>query len=156
MTFFPRLIAIAAITVMPAVALAGEILLTLTHEGGTSEFDLVALEALGAEEFSTTTIWTEGEQSFTGVSLLTLLSEVGISDGTIRATAINDYAVEIPVSDAVAGGPIVAYALNGQTMSVRDKGPLWIVYPFDSDPKYKSEVIFSRSIWQLDRIEAIK
>ena len=74
----------------------------------------------------------------------------------MKATAINDYAVEIPVSDAVVGGPIVAYFLNGEPMSVRDKGPLWIVYPFDADPHYQTEVIYSRSIWQLDRIELIE
>ena len=156
MTFFPRIAAAAVITFMPLAALAGEVLLTLTHDGGTSEFDIAALEALGAEEFSTTTIWTEGEQTFTGVSLLALLAEAGISDGTLKATAINDYAVEIPVSDAVVGGPIVAYFLNGEPMSVRDKGPLWIVYPFDADPHYQTEVIYSRSIWQLDRIELIE
>ena len=37
-------------------------------------------------------------------------------------------------------------------MSVREKGPLWVIYPFDSDPEYQTEVIYSRSIWQLDRI----
>ena len=156
MTYFQRLIAAAAMILMPAAALAGEVLLTLTHEGGTSEFDIAALEALGAEEFSTTTIWTEGEQTFTGVSLSTLLSEAGISDGKLKATAINDYAVEIPVSDAVAGGPIIAYSVNGEPMSVRDKGPLWIVFPFGSKLQYQTEVIYSRSIWHLDRLESIE
>ncbi len=43
--------------------------------------------------------------------------------------------------------------MNGETMPVRRKGPLWIVYPYDSDEAYRSEAIYSRSIWQLDRIE---
>ena len=75
-----------------------------------------------------------------------------MSSGTLKAVAVNDYAVEIPVTDAVEGGPIIAWERNGSTMSVRDKGPLWLVYPFDSVPAYQSEVIYSRSIWQLDRI----
>ena len=62
----------------------------------------------------------------------------------------------MPLTDAVEGGPIVAYRMDGETMSVRDKGPLWIVYPYDSDADYRTEVIYSRSIWQLDRIEVIK
>ena len=40
----------------------------------------------------------------------------------------------------------------GAPMSVRDKGPLWIVYPYDQNTDYQSEVVFSRSIWQLNRI----
>jgi hypothetical protein len=38
-------------------------------------------------------------------------------------------------------------------MTVRDKGPLWIVYPYDAKPEYRQELIYSRSIWQLDHIE---
>lgn len=74
----------------------------------------------------------------------------------LTARAINDYSVEIPLADAVEGGPIVAYERNGAVMSLRDKGPLWIVYPFDSDPAYQTEAIYSRSIWQLEEITVTK
>ena len=39
-------------------------------------------------------------------------------------------------------------------MSRRDKGPLWVIYPYHDNIDYRSETIYSRSIWQLDRIEA--
>ena len=60
------------------------------------------------------------------------------------------------VEDAVTDGPIIAYSMDGAQMSVRDKGPLWVIYPFDSSPEYRTAVIFSRSIWQLDRIEVVE
>lgn len=137
----------------------GEVVLTVTGDiavtnaDGAAVFDRAMLEAMAPVELTTTTMWTDGPQVFTGVLLLDLLAMLGVAGGTIRATAINDYAVDIPVSDAVEGGPVVAYLLNGQPMSVRDKGPLWIVYPYDSKREYRSEVIYSRSIWQLDRME---
>lgn len=130
--------------------------LTTTNVDGTAQFDLEMLEALDATTFETTTIWTEGEHSFTGVSLDLLADKLGLEGETLRATAINDYAVDVPLSDAVEGGPIVAYRMDGDTMSVRDKGPLWIVYPYDSDADYRTEVVYSRSIWQLDRIEVVE
>ena len=136
------------------LTVSGKITETNTDEG-TAEFDLEMLRALPSETFTTTTIWTDGEQEFTGVPLNVLLETVGATGSTLRSVAINDYAVEIPVSDAKEGGPIVAYELNGETMSVRDKGPLWIVYPYDSATEYRTEVIYSRSIWQLDRIDVI-
>jgi len=101
----------------------------------------------------TTTIWTEGMQTFEGVALVDLLAAIEAEGANLRAIALNDYAVDIPVSDAVEGGPIVAFLRNGETMSLRDKGPLWVIYPFDSSPEYQTEQIYSRSIWQLDRIE---
>ncbi len=124
-----------------------------TNAGETAVFDRAMLEAMEAVTVETSTIWTEGVQVFVGVPLDEVLNVVGAEGSSLRATAINDYAVDIPVSDAVEGGPIVAYLRNGAPMSVREKGPLWIVYPYDSEPDYQSELIYSRSIWQLDRIE---
>ena len=140
----------------------GEVVLTVSGEIGTknvddtAQFDMEGLAALPVTTFKTATIWTEGVNEFTGVALKDLAEAVGMEGTTIRATAINDYAVEVPLSDAVEGGPIVAYAMNGEPMSVRDKGPLWIVYPYDQNTDYQTEVIYSRSIWQLDRIEVLK
>lgn len=150
------LLALSLIVGFSASAHAGETVLTVTHDGQTTTFDRDALTALGTEVVETTTIWTEGPQTFGGVSLLRVMQEIGAQEGVLRATAINDYTVEIPVSDAVENGPILAITLNGEEMSVRDKGPLWVIYPYDSDADYRSEVIYSRSIWQLDRIELVQ
>jgi hypothetical protein len=138
---------------------SGDVLLTVsgdiavTNRDGTAVFDRAMREALPVVEFTTTTTWTDGPQTFTGVGLHDLLEMLGVDEGTLRAFAVNDYAVDIPVDDAVEGGPIVAYLWNGAPMSVRDKGPLWIVYPYDANRDYRSEVIYSRSIWQLERME---
>jgi hypothetical protein len=139
----------------------GEVLLTVRGEiahrndGDAALFDLGMLEAVGIESFETTTIWTDGVQRFTGVPLHALLDAVGAEGETLRATALNDYAVEIPVSDAEAGGPIVAFMHNDAPMSVREKGPLWIVYPYDSRDAFQSEQVYARSIWQLVTIEVL-
>jgi len=130
-----------------------EIVLTVTASGKSVEFDLETLKEMEPVSFTTSTIWTTEQQEFTGVSLSGLMEALEVKSGTIIATAINDYAVEIPVMDAVIGGPIIAYLQNSEPMSVRDKGPLWIVYPYDSHSKYQSEIIYSRSIWQLNHID---
>lgn len=167
MSSFFKAVIFLTISVIPVRAddlgmAQGEILLTVsgaietTNADGMAQFDLEMLEALDATVINTSTIWTDGTHSFQGVSLDVLIDRLGITGDTLRATAINDYAVDIPTSDAVPGGPIIAYKLNGDTLSVRDKGPLWIVYPYDSDASYRSEVIYSRSIWQLDRIVAVE
>lgn len=150
---------------LPANALdvaEGEVVLTVsggiaaTNNGETAQFDMAMLQALPETSFATSTLWTEGVKTFTGVALAEVLSELGVTEGTIRASAINDYTIEIPVDSVTAGAPIIAYALDGEPMSRRQKGPLWVVYPYDSDAEYRSEVIYSRSIWQLDRLEIVQ
>lgn len=156
-----RKAALALLILAPPAALAQEAVLTVSGavaappEGDVWTFDMAALQALPQVSFDTTTIWTEGGQSFTGVSLAALMEHVGASGDSLRAVALNDYAVTIPTSDAVEGGPIVAYLRNGAEMSVREKGPLWIMYPFDGNDSYKSEEYYARSIWQLSQIEFV-
>ena len=130
--------------------------LDVTNVDNTAQFDMDMLMALDSTIIETSTIWTDGVQEFEGVQLHVLLERLGVTSGTILATAINDYTIEIPVEDAVVDGPMIAYKLNQEFMSVRDKGPLWVVYPYDDNADYRSEVTYSRSIWQLDRIEFVE
>jgi hypothetical protein len=135
-----------------------EPVLTISHTDYTRSavsLTLADLQNLPTSSFSTTTIWTEGESLFTGVSLHALLEHMEHPVHELRAVALNDYAVSIPVGDAIDGGPIVAYLRDGAPMSLREKGPLWILYPFDDKPKYQSEEYFTRSIWQLSHIELV-
>lgn len=138
----------------PLLTISGDA--TLTDGSDILVLDRDALVELPATTFETSTIWTDGVHSFTGVSLVDLAAELGVENGQFLATAINDYTVEIPFSDAIEGGPIIAYLMDGEEMSVRDKGPLWVIYPYDADADFRSEVIYSRSIWQLDRLEIVQ
>ncbi|AXI49057.1 oxidoreductase [Sulfitobacter sp. SK012] len=142
----------------------GKVLLTISGDlnnqtaeapDGSVTLDLEILKSLGTKVFTTSTIWVEGDVEFTGVSLSDVLDYAGATGATIGAIASNDYKVEIPTDGLEADAPIVAYLMNGSEMSARGKGPLWIVYPYDDDAKYRTEVIYSRSIWQMDRIESV-
>jgi hypothetical protein len=73
--------------------------------------------------------------------------------GVARFVALNDYKVEIPLADAHEHDVIVARLLDGQPMSVRQKGPLFVIYPFDEKPALRTAAYFSRCIWQLKSIE---
>ncbi|TCL08099.1 hypothetical protein BXY66_0132 [Shimia isoporae] len=139
----------------------GDVILTVSgkisakNADGTATFDIESLRALPAQTVSTTTIWTEGVHVFTGVPLALLLDKLGSSGSTLRASAINDYTVEIPVADLAPQAPILAYEMDGAPMHRRDKGPLWIIYPYDSSPDYQTSIVYSHSVWQLDRLEIV-
>ncbi|WP_372801635.1 molybdopterin-dependent oxidoreductase [Paracoccus seriniphilus] len=120
-----------------------------------THFDIDALKALPATVVETSTVWTKGTLTFTGIELVDLVEAVGGEGDAILATALNDYAIEIPMEDAVEGGALLAYLVDGKEMAVREKGPLWIVYPFDDNPEYNGEKYYSRSIWQLARIDIV-
>lgn len=143
----------AALAALPAQAEEPILTISGAVEGGTRSFTLSQLEALPRAEYRTATVWTDGEHSFTGVPLGALLEEAGAEGAELHMIAINDYAVTVPLEDAAPGAALIAYRFDGKTMSVREKGPLWLVYPYDSDSKWRAEAVYARSIWQLSRIE---
>lgn len=114
------------------------------------------LDKLQQTEFTTSTIWTDGQVKFSGVSLNELLKTLKISGQTIELIALNDYSISIPMSELGSPLPIVATRMNDKRMSVRDKGPFWLVYDYDSDASFQNETIYSRSIWQLNRIKLVE
>jgi hypothetical protein len=145
---------------MAAVASSGfaeahdqEVVLTVSGLSEEKSFTIRELEEIGTEVVETTTIWTDGVQTFEGVPLHLLLGHLDVTSGELVASAINDYAISLPVEDALEPGPIIAFLRNGEQMAVRDKGPLWIIYPYDSAEEFQTEVVHARSIWQLNRIE---
>ena len=94
-------------------------------------FDVATLESLGVVRFNTETAWSDNAITFEGVLFANLLDAVGASDGAaaLNITALNDYAIEIPIEDARNLLTMLALKADGKYMSVRDKGPLWPVYP---------------------------
>lgn len=130
--------------------------INITNGDGAALFDVDMLKELGVQEIETSTIWTEGKNVFEGVKLSDLVEAIGVSDGDLRLYAVNDYSIVIPVSEILDSPAILAYKLNGKRMSLRDKGPLWVIYPYDSSEIYQTEVYYARSIWQLNRIDITK
>jgi hypothetical protein len=119
---------------------------------GTVKFDRAALEAIGMVTIETNTPWYKGPVKFEGVRLDKLMQAVGASGDRVQAIALNDYSSEIPIEDFAKHQVILALKRDGEYMPVRDKGPLFVVYPYDSNPELRSQKFYSRSVWQVARL----
>ena len=118
-----------------------------------AELDLALLERFGGTLLETETPWTQGPVVFEGIAGAQLIDLLGVEGQTAAAVALNDYRVDIPVSDFRDAELLIAYRRDGEAMRVRDKGPLWIVFPFSDDAKYGSNDYLARSVWQLHRLD---
>ena len=137
----------------------GKVLLTVsgnienTNEDGKAVFDITSLENLGAVSFQTSSPWYNGRTTFTGISLQKLMDYVGAKGSVVKVTALNDYTTVIPLSDFKKYNVILALKINGEYMRIRDKGPLFIVYPYDSIPELNNQIFYSRSAWQVSSMK---
>lgn len=149
---------------LPARALerpTGPVVLTvggrvrIPNDGSLARFDMAMLAALPQVSFDTRTPWYAQARRFTGPLLRDVLTAVGAQGTLIRLTALNDYKVDMPFEDAQRHDVIVARLLDDRPMAVRDKGPLFVIYPFDARPELRGSVYYSRSAWQLRTIDVL-
>jgi hypothetical protein len=126
---------------------SGEI--TNANSDGIMAYDLEMLDALGMTTVTTETPWTEGAVSYQGVLARDLLAHAGATGTNVGAVALNDYTVTIPMSDFTDYDVILATRAGGEVLTVRQRGPIWIIYPWSDEPELQNEVYYSRSIWQL-------
>jgi len=153
--FLPAVVAIAAFMALPAYAQTEPVILTIDGaiEGGKPvDFTMSQLEELGTETIVTSTPWTEGTPTFEGVPMKVLLEHVGAKGETADVMALNNYQTAIPVADFTTYPVILATKMDGEPMTVRNKGPLFIMYPFDAVPELQTELYLSRAAWQVRTI----
>lgn len=134
----------------PILVISGKI--ENTNKGSTAEFDRAMLEAIGLQTIETTTPWYDKRVRFEGVPLNKLMELVGAIGTKVTAVALNDYVTTIPLDDFKKFKVVLALKRDGEYMPVRDKGPLFIVYPYESDPQLQSQTYYTRSAWQVAKL----
>jgi hypothetical protein len=118
---------------------------------GRAEFDREMLEGLGTASFITGSEVSETPQHFEGVPLRAILDRVGANGKVMKASALNDYEIAIPLED-LKFEPLLAMKVEGRVLTMRDKGPLWIAYPRDAHEVLHDVTYYARWVWQLNSL----
>ncbi|MGR3803252.1 hypothetical protein [Marinibacterium profundimaris] len=122
-----------------------------TH-GDAARFDREQLRALSQADFRKRTICPDGEKSFLGVPLSTLIQKPGGAAMKVRA-----YAARLSVIDLTDNLRNSFRPMDGDSLSRRTKRPGWIVHPHDvhlhdTGADCRTELICPPPGRQLDRI----
>lgn len=120
---------------------------------GPTALDRDALQALPLVTINTSTVVTDGVHAFTGFLMRDLLDWLNAEGDIVTAIALNDYAVDIPITDFYDYDVIVAYTMDGIALSRDDKGPLWIVYPRDDHAALQDIRYDYRWVWQFYKLD---
>ncbi|MBP7581090.1 MAG: molybdopterin-dependent oxidoreductase [Vogesella sp.] len=160
---FARTLLAAALVVSSVNALAldkpaGRPILTVSgliaekNAGNDAQFDAAMLDKLPQQKMTVETPWYKTAQTFEGPLFRDVLKATGAKGKKLYVVALNDYAAEIPLADLEKHDVILARKINGKVLNIRDKGPLFIMYPFDKKPELRTKDIYSRCVWQVNRI----
>lgn len=157
MTRLLSLLLTAATVLGAAPVFAGAMLTVLNPTIGPDaarEFSRAELKGMTQTSYRTSTEFTDGAPEFSGPLARDVIASVGVGDATIAVmTAANDYAIEVPIDELMKYDVILATSVDGKRLSLRDKGPIWVMYPRDHHKELQDPMFNGRLIWQMVRIE---
>lgn len=94
-------------------------------------------------------------ETLSGPSLLTVSEASGVSAAVVRKPALDGHAITSPSRIIQNDAPTVAVRQKEKRFGVRDKGPLWLVCPYDSDHQYRTGEALTLSVSKLMAIHVV-
>lgn len=130
------------------------IVLTVTGKDGNARgFTLAQIEALGTYRITTKTFWPADDGTYEGIMLADLLKETGLQDlSMLQVTALNGYSVKIPSEDWTRWQVMLATRRDGRPITVRNKGPLRLIFSMALDEKLAERTMGTHWAWMIKTI----
>lgn len=123
-----------------------------TQELGLSVGDLAAMPMTTVE---TENEFVDGSVVYRGPLVRNVLERVGLDTvDNVRFVAANDYYVDIPTQNFREYDAILAIEADGERLSRRDKGPIWLMYPISQYSELRDPIYSRRLIWQVVEISS--
>lgn len=125
-----------------------------TNNAQQLDFSMETLEQLGVVEYTLEDPFLGRTVTYQGVLISSIFEAAKVTEGakTVKAVALNDYSVDIPIDELRTMPVILATRIDGERMAVADKGPLEIVFPYHAY-KLDHEKYVGMWIWQLWSME---
>lgn len=144
------------VTAVFGIQVSAEGLLTVTTDSGATVKELTAEDLAAFPQITVRTAneFVDGETTFAGPLVRDILAACNASDAReVVFTAANDYQITVDPVEFTKYQVILATSMNGQALSRRDKGPIWMIYPMSEHAELRDPVYNSRLIWQLVRMD---
>lgn len=127
--------------------------LSPTMDGDTVIIRRGAVEKLPQKSITTTSHITDDPITYSGPLFTDLLNLAGAQGDLVTVVAWDDYLAEIKVEDLNKYGVILATHENGKQLSMEDRGPMYVVFPFSDYPEIRNDLYYNKSVWQIKTIE---
>lgn len=118
------------------------------------EYSIEQLLALDQHEIQTANDFVNEVHVFSGPLMRDLFADFSLKNAeTISLTALNDYRTSFPLAEVFDYDVIIALSMSGKRLTMRDKGPMWVIYPMDEYKILRNPIYNSRLVWQLKSVE---
>lgn len=127
--------------------------ITFTNQDGMAVIDRDAVNNLPQRIITTTNHITDVPITYKGPLFSDLLTQLGARGSLVTVYAWDDYSAEISTADLKKYQVILATHENDKKLTLDDRGPLFVVFPFSKHPELRNDLYYNKSVWQIRAIE---
>ena len=124
-----------------------------TRDAAPRRLAMSEIRKLPRATLITHTPWFDGATRFEGPLARDLIAYVGGHGDTLSIEGLDGYAIKAPVADFDTYDARLAYRIDGRDLTVETKGPLMLIYPFDTTPAIANEGFYARCVWQIAKFD---
>jgi len=122
-------------------------------ESINATFTQQQLMQLPQHEVTTNLPWTEESHRYSGPRLEDVLSSLDAKGQWLTLRALDYYSVSLNLNRIKKFNPILALKIDGKLLTVRSKGPIWLILPVDSYPELNAALYNDYMVWHLVKID---
>ncbi|MEF1289037.1 hypothetical protein [Vibrio sp. M260118] len=148
--FSQSVLALSAPTGEPILWVSGNIAESNSDQG--VEFDQAMIDQLQQVTVQTNNHVVEQTVEYKGPTISSILELVKSRGESVRIIAWDDYVVTVPVSDLDKYQVLLATHEAGKRLTIDDKGPFFVVFPFADHAELRNDFYYSLSVWQVREI----
>jgi len=123
-----------------------------SSEGINKKYTLEALLTLPQYDVQTKLPWTQEAHIYSGPYLKDVLQSAKVEGGQLTLEALDYYSVSLDFQKIAKFNPILALKKDGKALTIRSKGPIWLILPIDDYPQLNAAIYNDYMVWHLVKI----
>jgi len=108
---------------------------------------------LPQHDITTNLPWTDASHTYSGPYLKDVLASLKAQGQWLTLTALDYYSVSLNFDRVKKFNPILALKRDGKLLTIRTKGPIWVILPVDSYPELNAALYNDYMVWHLVKID---
>lgn len=127
-------------------------LLEIFSAGERKQYTRVQLLQLPQYSINTKLPWTDESHTYSGPRLEDVLQLAKVKGHWLKLDALDFYNVSLNFNKIKKFNPILALERDKKQLTVRNKGPLWLILPVDDHAELKAAIYNDFMVWHLIKI----
>ena len=105
------------------------------------------------KSISTNTPWHDDIAKYTGITIQNFLDQYKNGEfSEISISAMNGYAVDADIRTFVNAGAMLVWLMNDAPISVHNKGPIVVIFPWSQNGSLREDIFTSLAVWHVNSI----